>query len=99
MARTRENFAQMSSKKLQALLSEGTSLTSEERVIVIELLADRVKLLKPQKTIQDYKDEFVALYSRMITETGVDKASVSISWTTEKENGEWVKKPNVLITF
>ena len=98
MARTKENFAQMCSKKLQTLLSEDAGLTSEERIIVIELLADRV-LLRPQKTIQDYKDEFAALYSRMITETGVDKANVSISWTTEKENGEWVKKPVVLITF
>lgn len=99
MARTRENFAQMSSKKLQALLGEDNALTSEERIIVIELLADRVKALKPQKTIQDYKDEFAALYSRMITETGVDKASVSISWIIEKENDGFVKKPIVFITF
>ena len=99
MARTKKDFAQMSSKKLQMLLSEGNSLTSEERIVVIELLAERVNLLKPQKTIQDYKGEFAALYSQMITEMGVDKAGVSVSWTTEKENGEWVKKPNVLITF
>ena len=99
MARTKKDFAQMSSKKLQMLLNEGNSLTSEERIVVIELLAERVSLLKPQKTIQDYKDEFATLYSQMITEMGVDKASVSVSWTAEKENGEWVKKPNVLITF
>lgn len=49
--------------------------------------------------IQDYKNEFAALYNKMIAEMDVDKASVSISWTTEKENGEWVKKPNVIITF
>ena len=52
-----------------------------------------------QKTVQDYKNEFAILYSQMIADMGVDKASVSISWTTEKENGEWVKRPSVLITF
>lgn len=51
------------------------------------------------KTVQNYKDEFAALYSKMIADFEVDKASISISWKSEKENGEWVKKPSVLITF
>ena len=51
------------------------------------------------KTIQDYKNEFAAHYSEMIAEMGVDKANVYVSWTSEKENGEWVKKPSVLITL
>ena len=51
------------------------------------------------KTIQNYKDELAALYSEMIADFGVDKASISISWKSEKENDEWIKKPNVLITF
>ena len=50
-------------------------------------------------TIEFYKNNFAALYEEMIADAGVDKASVSVSWTTEKENGEWVKKPSVLITF
>ena len=52
-----------------------------------------------QKTIQDYKSEFAILYSQMIADMGVESASISISWTTEKENGVWVKKPSVLIAF
>lgn len=51
------------------------------------------------KTISDYKNEFAKIYQSMITETGVEKASVSISWKSEKENGKWAYKPHVLITF
>ena len=92
-----KNFAQMSSKKLREIIP---TLTSDEEILYVEnLLAERSKYLKPTKSIQDYKDGFVALYNDMIADMGVDKAHVAISWTTEKENGEWVKKPNVLITF
>lgn len=51
------------------------------------------------KTVSDYKNEFAKIYQSMIIEMGVEKASVSISWKSEKENGEWVRKPYVLITF
>ena len=92
-----KNFAQMSSKRLREIIP---TLTSEEEVLYVEnLLAERGKYLKPTKSIQDYKNEFAVLYNEMIAEMGVDKASVSVSWTTEKKNGEWVKKPSVLITF
>lgn len=96
MARTRNDFAQMSSKKLNEILP---TVCEEEAAIIENLLMDRKQALGKPKSIQDYKNAFAALYSQMITEIGVDKASVSVSWTTEKENGEWVKRPNVLITF
>lgn len=51
------------------------------------------------KTIQDYKDEFVAIYNDMIAQMNVEAASVSIFWKLEKINGEWVKKPFVTISF
>lgn len=51
------------------------------------------------KTVSDYKNEFAKIYQSMITEMDVEKASVSISWKSEKENGKWVHKPHVLITF
>ena len=92
-----KNFAQMSSKRLREIIP---TLTNEEDVLYVEnLLAERSKYLKPTKSIQDHKNKFAALYNEMIDDMGVDKASVSVSWTTEKENGEWVKKPKVLITF
>ena len=62
-------------------------------------IAERKKGLKPAKSIQEYKNQFAALYSEMIADFEVDKANISISWKSEKENDEWIKKPNVLITF
>ena len=90
-----KNFAQMSSKKLREILP---SLNDEEEILFVEnLLSERNKGLKPIKSIQDYKNEFAALYLDMIDEMGVDKACVSISWTIG--NGELAKKPSVIITF
>ena len=91
-----KNFAQMSSKKLRELLQTA----DEESAVEIEkLLALRNTYLNPAKSIQDYKSQFAALYSEMIADMRVDKATVSVSWTSEKINGEWVKLPSVLITF
>lgn len=52
------------------------------------------------KTIQDYKNEFAELYSKMISGMEVECATVSISWKTEfNENNEAVRIPRVTITF
>lgn len=51
------------------------------------------------KNIQDYKKAFEAIYNEMIADYGVDKAHVAISWVLDRENGEWIYKPNVLITL
>ena len=92
-----KNFAQMSSKRLREIIP---TLKNEEEILFVEnLLAERKKGLKPAKSIQDYKNQFAALYSEMIADFEVDKANISILWKSEKENGEWIKKPSVLITF
>lgn len=57
-----------------------------------------ISVSKP-KTIQDYKNEFAELYSKMISEMEVECATVSISWRTEFKNNEAVRIPRVTITF
>lgn len=58
-----------------------------------------ISVSKP-KTIQDYKNEFAELHSKMISEMGVEYATVSISWRTEfNKNNEVVRIPRVTITF
>lgn len=55
---------------------------------------------KPKpKTIQDYKNEFAELYSKMISEMGVEYATVSIGWTTTFNDHDMVRIPRVTITF
>lgn len=92
-----KNFAQMSSKKLREILP---SLSSEEEILFVEnLLAERRKGLTPTKSIQDYKDQFEALYSDMVADMGTDKASVAVTWTVEYKNGVRSIKPITTITF
>ena len=55
---------------------------------------------KPKpKTIQDYKNEFAELYSKMISEMGVEYATVSIGWTTKFNDHDMVREPRVTISF
>ncbi len=55
--------------------------------------------MEKNKTIQDYKNEFAELYSKMISEMEVEYATVSISWKTEFNDNEAVRIPRVTITF
>lgn len=57
-----------------------------------------ISVSKP-KTIQDYKNEFAELYSKMISEMGVEYATVSIGWTTKFNDHDMVRIPRVTITF
>lgn len=57
-----------------------------------------ISVSKP-KTIQDYKNEFAELYSKMISEMEVEYATVSIRWTTEFNDHNMVRIPRVTITF
>lgn len=97
MARTREEFAQMSSKKLNEIYRTACE---EEAVIIEKLLADRGQELKLTKSIDDYKSEFAALYQKMINEMGVEHATVITNWKAEwdKDNNK-TYVPQVTITF
>ena len=57
-----------------------------------------VSVSKP-KTVQDYKNEFAKLYSKMISEMEVESAIVSIKWTTKFNDHNTVREPFVTITF
>ena len=54
---------------------------------------------KQSKTVQDYKNEFAMLYSRMISEMEVEYAVVSIRWTTKFNDHNMVREPLVTISF
>lgn len=54
---------------------------------------------KQPKTIQDYKNEFAELYSKMISEMEVEYATVSIGWTTKFNDHDMVREPRVTISF
>lgn len=95
-----KNFRQMSSKKLNELLAT----TNEEDAATIEsILMDRKKYIDPTHTadrIQSYKDEFGALYKKMLEEFDVETGLVNISWTAEYNNdGTRTIYPHVLITI
>lgn len=51
------------------------------------------------KTIQDYKNKFAELYSKMISEMEVEYATVSIGWTTKFNDNGMIRKPRVTISF
>lgn len=65
----------------------------------VEYISKSKSEQKQPKTIQDYKNEFAELYSKMISEMGVEYATVSIGWTTKFNDHDMVREPRVTISF
>lgn len=53
----------------------------------------------PKGKIQDYKERFAELYTELLNDYGVEKASVAVTWTVEYKNGVRSIKPITTITF